>query len=810
MIPILYQAGETDFENNGLGRLGDALDCTAEESRNGIDELEMIYPITGKRFSDITHSRIIYAKPEDGADPQPFRIYSISKPMNGRIKVKAEHLSYWLSHIPVSPFTASSCAEALQKLKTKAEEACPFTFWTDKSTVANFTVEKPSSIRSLLGGQRGSILDIYGGEYQYDKFTVKLYDQRGTDRGVTLRYGKNITDIRQEENIQNTITGVYPFWMGEDESGISEIVELDEKILHSSNASNFPYQRTVPLDLSSDFGNEKPTQAELRARARAYMTANRIGVPAVSIKVSFAPLWQTEEYKEAANLERVRLCDTVKVIFPQLNVSATAKVVRIKYDVLKERYVEIELGDAKSNLGATIRNAIDRVADISTEDVRSAKSELRKAIKHATDLITGGLGGYVVFGRNANGEPEEILIMDKPNVNTAVNVIRINKNGIGFSTNGYGGPFANAWTIDGKLVADFITTGTLTAVLIKAGILSDVAGKNYWNMETGEFRLAPTATVDGKTFDKIAEDAVDAQTQQSIFNKLTNNGETQGIYLHNGKLYLNGTYIQTGTITIKKGTKTTFSANADTGVVNIVADSFSLSNGDTIASIAESKASAAVNAQTQQSIFNKLTNNGQTQGIYLSGGKVYINAAYIATGTLADAGNNTTFDLSTGTLTMKKGSINIGNGTFKVDTSGNLTAKNATLTGADVEGKITSSKTVSSHKLKLIIDDADLKGYQGSTLFGHLDLCAQYTDGQAHASLEGVRHLHLEAGSIVHIETGGIGGSGTQVAYADTNGFHVVNAANATTVWLPGVLNSDGSLDGWYRMKVVDGILLPN
>ncbi len=213
-------------------------------------------------------------------------------------------------------------------------------------------------------------------------------------------------------------------------------------------------------------------------------------------------------------------------------------------------------------------------------------------------------------------------------------------------------------------------------------------------------------------------------------------------------------------------------------------------------------------------------------------GSTTINGSNITTGSIKDANSNTVFNLSTGALTMKKGSIdigdgtfkvdtsgnltmkkgsiNIGSGTFKVDTSGNMTAKNATLTGADVAGKIISTKTTSNHTLKLIIDDADLKGYQGSTLFGHLDLCAQYTDGQAHASLEGVRHLHLEAGSIVHIETGGIGGSGTQVAYADTSGFHVVNAANAATVWLPGVLNSDGSLDGWYRMKVVDGILLPN
>ena len=736
MIPILYPPGETSFSGNGLGRLSEAITCTVEEERNGKYELEMEYPVTGAHFGDIRNSCIIWAEPSDAYREQPFRIYKISKPMGGKIKIQAEHISYQLSHIPVSAFTATTAPEALLGLKTNAAEACPFEFWTDKTTRGAFEVLKPSSIRSMLGGTKGSILDIYGGEYEFDRYTVKLYAERGMDRGVTLRYGKNITDITQEENIQNTITGIYPFYRKTGDNGVDIVVELPEKVLHSENAGNFPYKRTVPLDLSNDFDDTPPTEQELRDRANAYITSNKIGVPAVSIKVSFIPLWQTEEYKDVANLERVRLCDTVSVVFPQLHISAQAKVVRTKYNVLAGRYEEIELGDAKSNLGATIRSAIDDVAEISTDDIRDAKSELRKAIEHATELITGGLGGYVVFSRNADGEPEEILIMDEPEVEQAVNIIRMNKNGIGFSTNGIGGPYANAWTIDGRLVADFITTGTLTAVLIKAGILSDVQGKNFWNMETGEFQLASTATVGGKTVQKIAEDAgdaaVEAQTQQTIFNKLTNNGQTQGIYLKNGKLYINGTYIQTGTITIKKGTKTTFSANADTGVVNIVADSFSLSNGDTISSIAESKASAAVNAQTQQTIFNKLTNNGQTQGIYLSNGKVYINATYIAAGILADANNNTSFNLSTGALTMQKGSINIGDGTFKVTSSGALTA-----TSANIEGTIKAGSS-SGYWVKLS-STGEMQGGYGSSKYGYIDFsasCRDIDDGEVYRGVQ--------------------------------------------------------------------------
>lgn len=796
MKPVLFPAGATAFNTNGLGRLSNAISCFVEEERNGKYELELEYPVDGIHFSEITHSRIIKAIPADGKDPQPFRIYYISKPINGKVTVKAEHISYQLNHIPlVPPLAATTPAEALLKIENNTCEVCPFEFWTDKSSQGSWSVDVPISARAALGGEKGSVLQVFGGgEFEWDGYTVRLYQERGIDRNVTIRYGKNLTDLRQEESIDSTITGIAPYWRGTPKgSDAEETVILPEKVLHSQNASYYPYQRTVPLDLSSEF-DDKPTEAQLREVARAYMSANNIGVPKVSIKISFVALWQTEEYRNIANLERVNLCDTVHVVFPSLGVNATAKVIRTKYNVLNEMYDEIEIGEASGNMAKTLRSDIDKSVDISTESVRSAKSELRKAIEHATELITGGLGGYVVFSQNEDGEPEEILIMDKPDVAQAVNVIRLNKNGIGFSRNGYGGPFANAWTIDGRLVADFITTGTLTAVLIKAGILSDVNNLNYWNMETGEFRLAATATVGGKTVQKIAEDAgdaaVEAQTQQTIFNKLTNNGQTQGIYLSGGKVYINGTYIQTGTITIKKGTKTTFSANADTGVVNIVADSFSLSNGDTIASIAEDK----VNAQTQQSIFNKLTNNGQTQGIYLSNGKVYINATYIAAGILADANNNTSFNLSTGALTMKKGSINIGDGTFKVDTNGNLTAKSAT-----IEGTIKAGSS-SGYWVKLS-STGEMQGGYGSSKYGYIDFSAETVYVPTGQEYNGVQIQ----GGVLRISTYMIA-----VARSTSTSTTATTGANGTLDYISAIEdNGDGTITWWESsMKFINGIMV--
>ena len=475
MIPILFSPSSTTFTGNGLGRLVDSPRCIVREERNGPYELEMDYPIGGQHFDEITHSAIILAVPADGKGAQPFRIYDISKPIGGLCTIYAEHISYQLAHIPVTPFgKVTSVASALNGLKNNAAETCPFTFWTNKVSAGTFEVKTPASIREMLGGTEGSILDAFGGgEYEWDGYTVKLYQNRGQDKGVAIRYGRNLTDLKQDEAIDSTITGVYPFWS---DSNSGTLVTLPEKVLHSANAGNFPYMRTIVVDATSEFEGE-PTESQLRAFGNTYITQTGIGVPKVSIKVSFAPLWQTEEYKDIANLERVNLCDTVTVEFEKLGVSASAKVVKTEYDVLTERYNSIELGDARTNLAKAVSENVSNVIKASVP----SRSDIEKIVDAQTALITGGLGGYIRFVYNADGEPQELLFMDSDDIQTAVNVIRINKNGIGFSNDGYDPTkFVSAWTIDGKFSADFIAAGTMLANYIKGGTLS-LGGSNNGN-----------------------------------------------------------------------------------------------------------------------------------------------------------------------------------------------------------------------------------------------------------------------------------------------------------------------------------------
>lgn len=473
--PILYSATETNFDHNGFGILGDCVSCEVTEEANGIFELAMQYPMDGIHFEDIADRAIIKAKADQFRDPQLFRVYAISKPMPGIVTVLAEHISYDLSGIPVKPFSASTASSALKRLKENAVVDCPFDFWTDKSTQANFNVPVPASIRSRLGGVAGSILDVYGGEYEFDNYTVKLHNNRGQNRGVSIRYGKNLTDIQQDQNCSNVATGIYPYWYLETDVG-NVLIELPEKIVPAPGTYNFVKIRT--LDLSSEFETQ-PTEEQLRSKTESYIKANNIGVPVVSWSVSFEQLSKSEEYKHLALLERVSLFDTVNVEFPALDVSATAKAVKMVYDVLADRVKSVTLGSVRANIADTIALQQQEI------EKKPSKTFMELAVESLTKTILGAKGGSVRFlDTNEDGEPDTLYIADNPDPEQAVKVWRFNYEGWGASNNGYNGPFVLGATLKNGIVADFITAGTLNAALIKSGVLSSVDGKSFFDLES--------------------------------------------------------------------------------------------------------------------------------------------------------------------------------------------------------------------------------------------------------------------------------------------------------------------------------------
>lgn len=460
MKPVLFAPTATAFTTNGLGKLSDAASCTVKETRNGAFELTLKYPVEGIHYAEIQQRSIILAKPNPVDLAQPFRVYRISKPINGLVTVYAYHISYDLTGIPVSPYSAASVQAALAGFSTNAVAANPFTFWSDMTASGDFTVKSPASVRSLLP----TMLEVYGGEYKYDKYTVRLYQQRGVNRGVTIRYGKNLTDLKQDENCSNVYTGVYAYYKNSD-----GIVETSPKVTPAPGT--YDYTRVLPLDLTAEF-KEAPTAEALKAAAEQYMSDHNIGVPEVSLNVSFVQLEQTQEYKDLALLERVELCDTVTVIFERLGVNATAQVTSTVYNVLIDAYDSVTIGNVRKNVAMTIAEQAQEIAK--GPDLTA----LQAAVIEATELITGNQGGYVVIHSSTGGKtPDEILIMDQPDIESAVQVWRWNKSGLGYSSSGYNGPYGLAMTIDGKINADFVTTGGMDAARITAGILKSKDGR---------------------------------------------------------------------------------------------------------------------------------------------------------------------------------------------------------------------------------------------------------------------------------------------------------------------------------------------
>jgi len=466
MIPILFQTMTegTVPTNYGIGPLSDCISCTVTEERNGGYELAMTYAVEGIHASEIEPNRFILAKPNYTDDPQIFRIYKIGKTINGSFTVNAQHISYDLSGKVISSGTASSAVAACALLQAKAGS---FTINTDKTVSAAFSITAPSSVRSWFGGKEGSLLDIYGGEWKYDNYTASLKQARGSDRGVEIRYAKNLTQLSQMLDMSNLCTGVIPFYIDQDGNKT-----VGTKV---STGLSLDVDRDIAIDFSQDVDPESGTaiSIQLANLANAYITNTNLTSIMNSITLDFV--------QSGKLTERVDLCDTVHIYFEALGISAAAKCVKTVWNVLEERYTSTTFGDARTNICDTIASAQKQLQET------PSTSFMAEAIAHATELITGNLGGYVILhDSDGNGEPDEILIMNTPDISTSTKIWRWNASGLGYSSTGYAGPYGTAITSDGKIVANYVSTGTLNADLIKAGTIEDVGHNSTINMTNGE------------------------------------------------------------------------------------------------------------------------------------------------------------------------------------------------------------------------------------------------------------------------------------------------------------------------------------
>lgn len=519
MIPVLYETMTegTVPTHYGLGPLTDCLRCEVSEERNGKYELVLEYASNGIHAEDIQVNRFIMAKPNFTDNPQIFRIYKVSKVMNGRFTVNAQHISYDLSGKVISAGTAGSCVAACLLLEASAGN---FTISTDKTVSADFVIKEPSSVRSWFGGKQGSLLDVYGtAEWYYDNYACSLKLNRGMDRGVQIRYGKNLTALSQEIDMSNLCTGVIPYYIDD---------KTNTKVVGAKVSTGLvlDVDRDQAIDFSSDVDPESatPIATQLATLASNYIANNIFTRVFSSITLDFVQMGELKD--------RVDLCDTVHIFFEPLGISVALKCVATVWDVLQERYIQTTFGDSRNSIADTIVNQ--------QQAIKETVDNVSTAIERATELITGNLGGYVVMhDTNADEKPDEILIMDTEDINTAVNVIRMNQAGIGLSTTGYTGPYTTAVTASG-IVADVITAGVLNASLIKAGVISDVAGNSQIDMTNGHAILYELAA---KAYSRV----IDADTSDVLSQiRAGANGGSMDLFNRNGKIALSADVLNGG------------------------------------------------------------------------------------------------------------------------------------------------------------------------------------------------------------------------------------------------------------------------
>ena len=488
---VLFPSGATTFETQGLGSIVDAISCNVHEVLNGEYELEMQYPITGLQYNNLQNRRIIYSKHDPYSEPQPFRIYRITRPMNGIVSIYARHVSYDLAGIPVGVFDANNAQSAMQGLKNNSLVANPFLFETTMPTVANFSCQYPQPCRNLLGGQEGSILDVYGGEYEWDEWTVHLQSRRGSDNGVRITYGKNLIDIEQDENIANLKTGIIPYWIN---SETGEVIYSSPQIIQAPGEFNF--SSVVPVDFGEQFESQ-PTPQELAEAGQEYITDNKIGVPTVSIDLSFAQLEQYSLYESTEALERVRIGDTVHVFFTQLGINVSSRVVETNYDPILNRYNSVSVGSVRADIAGTIADQQQQIDDLTQNPTLS--SAFKKAVTSLTQTILGAKGGSVRFlDSDGDGEPDTLYIADDPDPSKAQKVWRFNYEGWGASENGYNGPFEIGATLNDGIVANFITAGVLNGDLIQTGTIQSPNGRMTINLDQGKFSTWGISSLTGE------------------------------------------------------------------------------------------------------------------------------------------------------------------------------------------------------------------------------------------------------------------------------------------------------------------------
>lgn len=742
MIQI-YSPGNTDYGKNGDMPI---FPTKAEISAtlNGTWQLNLEHPIDKSGRWKYIQEDAVVKLPSFNRD-QLFRIREKKKASSG-ITATAEPIfmdsMYDCFLSDIRP-TAKNGQEALDIM------TAPNAKYSGKSNITKRTTayyEYKNLIEAINGDDDNSFINRWGGEILFDNFEITINERVGGDYGVTLQYGKNIqkNGITESVDMTGIVTRIYPkAYNGYKLSGSGYV---DSPVINS-----YPIVKveTITFDdvkMAEDAQEDDEengvticnSQAELntalRKKCNEQFSAG-IDKPSVNITADMVLLQNTRQYKNYAVLEQVSLGDTIHCRHTKLGITTDARVISLKYDSIKQKVTYVELGDFTYNYFNNVSSTVNRIDQV----VRPDGSVMADKIAGFIDGARASLRAQYDVAKKQ--DVMAILFENLDKSSALYGAMALGTQGLMIS---------KTRTADGR-EWDWTTAMTaagLIANVIIAGIIADQKGKNYWNLDTGEFALSATGfTVDGKP----AEDYFkDTWSQEEVFNKLTNNGVEQGIYLSGGKLYINASYMQIGTIT-DKNKKNYW--NLATGEFSLSSNSFNVDG--------ESADDFFKGSLSQDDIFNKLTNNGQVQGIYLQSGRLYINADYIQAGTIKDKTGKSWWNLTTGEFHTE-------NGTF----TGTITG--STIVGSEIRFRKQDGTTIYLGNMGLGITDEN--GNNISFSFNGLasdgpDLWIANSDASKYISINYMNGLTFRDGdSALFLKPESYGGSWKNFITIQSNG----------------------------------------
>lgn len=458
MKPRIYKPSETDFSNNGLGILSDCSRCEVYEVANGKYELELEYPL-GTRFDEYFENDYqIKAKPNDQEEYHIFFIddKDIDTFMD-TVTIYAQSRTNRLGRrvVTTAQVDSKTAQEAMNIIENNMDKKSDIRLYSDNTTVSS-TLFEARNVLNCIAGEQGSLLQFWGGEIKREPFKLSLLKRRGRNNVGTIRYGKDLSGLKVKLDWTGVKTRIIPYVDAQGAEGTSN--RIYGSTVDSEFINNYPDVYSEHVQFTEEQGAKD--LKSLNNVAKNYFKSINPGCdkPKISITIEFDKLTDSEEAKEFANIRNYGLFDTFKVYHKKYKLYFESTVSGVQYDSLSEKTTKLEAGDTQvafyQQQAITIQ---DKLKDYATNNYMSGFND------YVSSMITGqgSAGGYVVLWPKE--KPSNIFIMDNPDLNKAKEVLRMNKNGIAFSKNGWNGPFNSAWTLDSIFNANFIQTGIIKA-----------------------------------------------------------------------------------------------------------------------------------------------------------------------------------------------------------------------------------------------------------------------------------------------------------------------------------------------------------